>query len=218
MGKYVSIAIDGLAGSGKSSISKLLASAINYKYINTGMMYRLIAYLIKSNNIDISNIKAIISKYEESNIKYINDEKVLLNNINIYKDIRLEEISLLASNIAKNENIREFLVTQQRQMGLNTNVVMDGRDIGSVVFPNSKYKFFLFASPEIRAKRRIEQNKIMGIKTEYNQILNDIIKRDYADTNREISPLICTKDAIKIDTSNKSIEEVLQLMLSSIKI
>jgi len=215
--QHISIAIDGPAGAGKSTIAKLVAKKLNYKYINTGIMYRIMAYISNKFDFDLSDISLLTKKYNDLHIKYIDDEHIIYNGKNIINDLRNDANSLLAAQVAQNSEVRKFCVELQRKMSNNNNVVMDGRDIGSVVLPNSKIKIYLWASPEIRAKRRVKQNSELGIKEEYNTILNDIKTRDYNDMNRKISPLIQTKDAIKIDSSHLTINEIVNKIIQMVK-
>ena len=214
--KYISIAIDGPAGAGKSTIAKLVAKKLDYKYINTGIMYRIMAYISNKLDLDLNNISLLIQKYNDLNIKYVDDEHIIYNNQNIINDLRNNAISSLAANVAQNIEIRKFCVDLQRKMAYNDNVVMDGRDIGSVVLPNSNVKIYLWASSKIRAKRRVKQNLELGIVEKYNDVLNEIKKRDYNDMNRKISPLIQTKDAIKIDTSHLTIAQVVDQIVQMV--
>ena len=210
MTNYISVAIDGPAGSGKSSVAKEVAKIMKYKYINTGLMYRTIAYFANKFNLNSNDGIKIIEKYKSIDVNFNDDENVIYMNNNIIKELRTSKISALAAIIAKDSNVRQFCVQLQRKMSLNNNVVMDGRDIGSVVLPDSKLKIYMWASSEIRATRRIKQNKELGIKENYNDVLKQIEKRDYADMHRQHSPLVQTKDAIRIDTTNMSLKEVVK--------
>lgn len=223
------IAIDGPAGAGKSTIARIIAQKLNLTYIDTGAMYRAITWLAIQNSIDLKTQKDLLIKLSaeaklelkpiDKNNKQENSfQKVFLNNQEITKEIRKSEITLLVSAISAIPEIREQLVEMQKQMGLNGKVIMDGRDIGTVVFPKADLKIFLVASTAERAKRRYEQQIKFGLNTEQSvqTIEEDIKRRDYLDTNREFSPLKQADDAVLIDTDNLSVNEVVQTILNLI--
>ncbi len=204
------IAIDGPAGAGKSTIAKLIAKKINCTYINTGAMYRAVAYFLLKEEKSIESLKdsELQTLLAGIDIQFKN-ERTLLNGEDITEKIRTEEIAKLASTVAKNPLVRERLTHLQRQIAKKEEcVVMEGRDIGTVVFPNADVKIFLTASPEERARRRYEELVAKGQNVSYEEILQQIKKRDKQDTEREIAPLKPTEDYIIIDTTNKTIEEI----------
>lgn len=209
----ISIAIDGPAGSGKSTIAKLIAERLDIEYIDTGAMYRAVALYKKENNLSLDQL---IKNLNNINIDY-KKGKIFLNEKDISNFIRTEEISKLASEISKNNSVREKLVDIQRNLSKSKSVVMEGRDIGSVVLPNANNKFYVDASPEIRAKRRYEQLKEKGISADLKNIEEDIIKRDKNDKTRKNSPLTLVKDAKYIDTSYMSIENVIDKIIKIVR-
>lgn len=209
----ISIAIDGPAGSGKSTIAKLIAEKLDIEYIDTGAMYRAVALYKKENNLSLDQL---IKNLNNINIDY-KKGKIFLNEKDISNFIRTEEISKLASEISKNNSVREKLVDIQRNLSKSKSVVMEGRDIGSVVLPNADNKFYVDASPEIRAKRRYEQLKEKGISADLKNIEEDIIKRDKNDKTRKNSPLTLVKDAKYIDTSYMSIENVIDKIIKIVR-
>ncbi|MBD7914828.1 (d)CMP kinase [Clostridium sp. Sa3CUN1] len=212
----ISVAIDGPAGAGKSTIAKLVAKNFNLMYINTGAMYRAVALVAKENNIDDTNIQELSNLIDSLNMKFINDD-LYLNDENIQDKITMPEISSIVSKYASIKEVRSKLVDLQREMSKKYDVIMDGRDIGTVVLKDSKFKFFLTATPEARAERRYKELKNRGLSVDYSTILEDIIKRDYIDSNREVDPLRKAEDAIEIDTTNLSIDEVVEKISLSIK-
>ena len=216
-----SIAIDGPAGAGKSSIAKALSKRLGYIYIDTGAMYRAVALFFVENNVSDgtdSRIESLLEKLEIS-IKYEDGaQKVILNGEDVTGKLRLEEIGKLASKFSAIGSVREKLVALQRKLAQKENVVMDGRDIGTVVLPNADLKIYLSASSKVRAKRRylelLEKGQTdLGI----NEIEDEIIKRDEADMNREISPLKQADDAYYLDSSDMTLEEVVSKILSMVK-
>lgn len=207
MSNYI-IALDGPSGSGKSTIANLLADKLKISYLNTGSMYRaLTLYFLennikKSENIDIKILKKI-------NID-INEDKVFLNGKDVSQEIRDKEVTENVSWVSSIPVVREYLVEMQRKISKNKSIILDGRDIGTVVFPDAKYKFYLDASSFVRAKRRLEQNEI---DKSFEEIKKDIEKRDYLDSHREISPLKKAEDAIEIDSSDLTIDQTIEKIL-----
>lgn len=204
------IAIDGPSGSGKSTISKLLSNKLNMEYIDTGAMYRAVAYYLIKNDLLLNeeNIKEIEIDFKNNN--------VLLNGENVEKYIRTQEISSYASKVSADKNVREKLVKIQRDISKNKDIILDGRDIGTVVFPNADYKIYLNANSKCRAKRRFEEIKDKE-NVSFEEVLSQIERRDFADSTREISPLKKAEDAIEIDTSEMSIDEVLEEIIKIVK-
>ena len=216
-----SIAIDGPAGAGKSSIAKALSKRLGYIYIDTGAMYRAVALFFVENNVSDgtdSRIESLLEKLEIS-IKYEDGaQKVILNGEDVTDKLRLEEIGKLASKFSAIGSVREKLVALQRKLAQKENVVMDGRDIGTVVLPNADLKIYLSASSKVRAKRRYLELLEKGhTDLDINDIEDEIIKRDEADMNREISPLKQADDAYYLDSSDMTLEEVVSKILSMVK-
>ena len=216
-----SIAIDGPAGAGKSSIAKALSKRLGYIYIDTGAMYRTVALFFVENNVSDgtdSRIESLLDKLEIS-IKYEDGaQKVILNGEDVTGKLRLEEIGKLASKFSAIGSVREKLVALQRKLAQKENVVMDGRDIGTVVLPNADLKIYLSASSKVRAKRRYLELLEKGhTDLDINEIEDEIIKRDEADMNREISPLKQADDAYYLDSSDMTLEEVVSKILSMVK-
>ena len=212
----ISVAIDGPAGAGKSTIAKLVAKNFDLMYINTGAMYRAVALVAKEKNIGDKDVDALCNMIDSFDMKFENDD-LILNGENIQEKITMPEISAIVSKYASIKEVRSKLVKLQRDMSKKFDVIMDGRDIGTVVLKDSKFKFFLTATPEARAERRYKELKDRGLSVDYSTILEDIIKRDYIDSHREIDPLKKAEDAIEIDTTNLSIDEVVEKISLSIK-
>lgn len=208
--KKINIAIDGPVASGKSTIAKQLAKKLGYIHIDTGAMYRCVAYLALSNNVDLSDEQALEDITKQNNITLTADGKILCNNIDVTEVIRTNEVSTAASQVSVFSSVRENLVKQQQEMAKQKGIVMDGRDIGTVVLPDADLKIFQTASAESRANRRYHENVSKDIVSNYEQLVDEINSRDYADTHREVSPLKKAADAIEIDTSSLTIEQVIQ--------
>lgn len=209
--KYYSIAIDGPAGAGKSTIAKLIAKKINYIYIDTGAMYRAMGLYLDQNNILIEDDDAISTACEKVDIGitfHEGEQQVILNGENVTSRIRTPEASLMASACSVKQTIREKLVELQQKLAANTNVVMDGRDIGTKVLVDADLKIYLTADSLVRAKRRYHEMLEKGEDCNLDEIQAAIIDRDHRDMNREISPLVQAKDAILVDSSNMTIAEV----------
>lgn len=206
MGKFI-VAIDGPAGSGKSSVAKIIAKKYNFTYLDTGAMYRMIALYSIRNNIDIHKEKQVKKMLDNIHLDIKND-KFYMNGEDVSTLIRTPEINKIVSDVATIKMIRQKLLNIQREMSKGKKVILDGRDIGSVVFPNANLKIFLIATPEIRAKRRLAEYDEKNVVINYDEVLESIKKRDYIDSHREESPLIKTSDAITIDTSKLDIDGV----------
>lgn len=215
--KKISIAIDGPSAAGKSSIAKIVAKKLDYIYIDTGAMYRCVGYYCLQNNIDLNNETAVSAALKNIKITMDSDNHVYLNDYDVSNQIRQDEISMSASLVSSYQDVREFLVKQQRQMANVGGVILDGRDIGTVVLPDAKLKIYQNASVETRAKRRYLENKQRGLVADLETIKKDIEQRDYQDMNRKISPLKKAEDAIVLDTSNLSIDEVVNEVLKLAK-
>ena len=206
--QYKVIAIDGPAGAGKSTIAKLLASRLGYTYIDSGAMYRAVTYKVIQNNIDITDKQEVIKTALASNIDF-KEGSVYLDEIGIDNEIRKEAINKNVSAVSAIPEIRKILIETQRRIANNKDIVMDGRDIGTVVFPHAFIKFFVTASTEERAKRRYEEIIDGGHAAELAEIMSQIEARDLADMSRATCPLKAADDAIQIDTTGKTIGEVL---------
>lgn len=209
------IAVDGPAGAGKSTISKLVAKKLNINYIDTGAMYRAVTYKCLSENIDINDENAVIEMAKKSSIDF-RDNNIYLDSKIVNEEIRTREVSANVSNVAKIKEVRYLMVDVQREIGTRNDVILDGRDIGSYVFPNADYKFFLVATPEERGKRRYKELCEKGFEGTLEEIIKDIEKRDEIDSNREFAPLKKADDAIEIDTTGLGIDEVVDVVVSKI--
>ena len=203
----IAIAIDGPAGAGKSTIAKIIANKFNLMYINTGFMYRAVTLKALRNNISASNIDEICTLIQNTDI-YFEGDDLILDGENVSHYLTMPNISKNVSSFASISEIRKKLVKEMQKMAEKYDVIMDGRDIGTVVLKNAKYKFFLTATPEERATRRYDKLLKKGLQVSYDEILEDIKKRDYLDTNRDVDPLKKSKDAIEIDTTGLGIEDV----------
>lgn len=212
----VNIAIDGPAGAGKSTIAKKIAKKLGYIYIDTGAMYRAMALFFIINGIKPEETDTISTKCNEADITIAYDEGeqiVLLNGENVNGMIRTEEVGNMASVTSVNQKVREKLVELQQKLASASNVVMDGRDIGTVVLPDADVKIYLTAGSRVRAKRRYDELCLKGQKADLDTIEKDIIERDHRDMTREISPLKQAVDAIKVDSSFMSIDEVTEFII-----
>jgi len=204
--KKIIVAIDGYSSCGKSSFSKLIASELSYIHIDSGAMYRAVALY----NIHSKSEEDIIRSLPEIQIKFkiiAGENQIFLNDKNVEKAIRTVEISTAASNISKIGEVRSFLVAQQQQMGIEKGIVMDGRDIGTVVFPVAEVKIFMTAGMEVRVQRRYDELVSKGMAADYDKVREDIMKRDQQDTTREISPLRQAPDAVVLDNSCMSFDD-----------
>ena len=204
------VAVDGTAGSGKGSITKIVAEKLNLTAIDTGAMYRCVALAMIEENIKLEEIEKIAELLKNIKIEFVEDEsgkKVFLNGKDVSLKIRTIEVTEYASPVATIGIVREHLVKLQRQMAESLDVIMEGRDIGTNVFPNADVKIYLDATPEERALRRVRQNKENGIESSFEEILKNVIDRDYRDSHREIAPLTKAPDAIYVDSTGMTIEE-----------
>lgn len=207
------IAIDGPASSGKSTIAKILADTYQLVYVDTGAMYRSLTYLALKNNIAFDDEDALMGLLNTTEIvlKRTEDgQSVIVNGEDVTEAIRQNDVTNNVSVVASFAKVREELVRRQQAMAQKTGVAMDGRDIGTVVLPNAEVKIFLVASVSERADRRYLENKQKGIESDYEQLMKEIIARDEYDSNREVSPLKQAEDAVKVDTTGLSIEEVVE--------
>lgn len=216
MKKNISVAIDGPSAAGKSTIAKMVAKKENFIYIDTGAMYRCVAYYCLTQKIDLNDEKAVEQAIEHIQIRLTSDNKVYLNDEDVSNQIRQDQVSLGASCVSKYQAVRSFLVDEQRKMAKAGNVILDGRDIGTVVLPNADLKIYQIASVETRAKRRYLENLERGLDADLETIKKEIEQRDYQDMHRAISPLKKADDAIELDTSNMTLEEVVDQVLTLI--
>lgn len=217
MKKNISVTIDGPSAAGKSTIAKMVAKKENFIYIDTGAMYRCVAYYCLTQKIDLNDEKAVEQAIEHIQISLTPDNKVYLNDEDVSNQIRQDQVSLGASCVSKYQAVRNFLVDEQRKMAKAGNVILDGRDIGTVVLPNADLKIYQIASVETRAKRRYLENLERGLNADLETIKKEIEERDYQDTHREISPLKKAEDAIELDTSSLTLEEVVEQVLTLIQ-
>ena len=221
----ITIAIDGFSSTGKSTVAKQLAKHLGYVYVDSGAMYRAITfYAMQNDYIDAThfNEEALISQLQHVNISFVFNEtlgfaEVYLNAINIEKQIRTLEVSSFVSKVAEISEVRQKLVEQQQKMGKDKGVVMDGRDIGTVVFTDAELKLFMTASAETRATRRYNELIERGDDVQYEAVLHNVEERDYIDTHREDSPLVKAEDAIEIDNSALTIKEQFDVILDLVK-
>ncbi|MDD2627710.1 MAG: (d)CMP kinase [Clostridia bacterium] len=219
MNNYI-IAVDGPSAAGKSFLSEEIANRLGIIYIDTGAMYRAVALYFIENNVDMNNDNDVQKALDEITIKFkrINNKiHTFLNGEDISLKIRTEQIGMMASKVSAIKRVREEMIERQRNLAKDDSVILDGRDIGSVVFPNANLKVFLTADVEERAKRRLQDLKIKNPRITYDEVLNDIKKRDNKDINKPISPLIETEDSIRIDTTSLAKEEVVNEVIRLLK-
>ena len=219
--KYVSVAVDGPAGSGKSTITKLVAKSLGFNYVDTGAMYRALTYNFLSNGLDEleeEEIKELLSK-TDFKVEYVDGvQYVYVNNEEVSDKIRTAEVSKFTSLFAKSRAVRDFLIDTQRNLANTNNIIMDGRDIASVVLPNADVKIFLTASVEERARRRMLDFERQGIaNVDFEKVKEDIKARDWQDENRDIAPLVKVDSATLLDTTCLTIDEVVEKMTELVK-
>lgn len=219
--KYVSVAVDGPAGSGKSTITKMVAKSLGFNYVDTGAMYRALTYNFLANGLDEleeEKIKGLLSK-TEFKVEYVDGvQYVYVNDEEVSDKIRTVEVSKFTSLFAKSPAVRDFLIDTQRNLANTNNIIMDGRDIASVVLPNADVKIFLTASVEERARRRVLDFERQGIaNVDFEKVKEDIKERDWQDENRDIAPLVKVDSAILLDTTSMTIDEVVVKMTELVK-
>lgn len=217
----INIAIDGPAGAGKSSVAKEIAARLGFIYVDTGALYRSIGVNALRNGVATNDADAVTSLLPCVNVelKYIDGaQRVILNGEDVSEAIRLPEASMAASNVSAIPAVRTFLLDLQRDMAKKNNVIMDGRDIGTVILPDAQYKFFLTASAEVRAERRFKELKEKNITVDFNELLEEIKQRDYNDSHRATAPLKQADDAELVDSSNMTKDEVIEYIISRIKV
>ncbi len=221
MAKTYSIAIDGPAGAGKSTIAKRLAKELGYYYVDTGAIYRTVAYFLDLLGISPKDIDGVERYIDELTIEIQYDDEglqhMIMNGMDVTADIRTQDISQKASLVSAHGVVRGMLLDMQRDVAKAHNVIMDGRDIGTVVLTKANVKIFLTASAEVRAQRRTEELKAKGQKADFDRILKEIQQRDYQDTHRELAPLKMAKDSIKVDTSDLDIDGVVAAIMAIVK-
>lgn len=223
--KKITIAIDGFSSTGKSTLAKQLAKYLGYVYVDTGAMYRAVAlFAMQKGYISSSNFDKQALINDISNIKLhfefnadLGFAEMFLNDVNVEKEIRTIEVSSFVSKVAEVSEVRAKLVEQQKAMGKNKAIVMDGRDIGTVVFPDAELKIFMTASAETRAQRRFDELQAKGDNVSYEDVLKNVQERDYIDTHRDDSPLVIANDAIEIDNSYLSREEQFAAVLELVE-
>ena len=213
----INIAIDGPSAAGKSTIAKRLAKALGYSHLDTGAMYRCVGYLAAQRGIDLHDEDALTEMTASMWIRFDSEGHVFLNEEDVSAAIRENRVSMLASSVSVHPRVRKLLVDMQRQMALDKGVIMDGRDIGTVVLPDAELKIFMVASVEARARRRYQEYLDKHIEADYDTICEDIKKRDDQDMHRAASPLTKAADAHEIDTSDMSIEEVCAAILNLVE-
>ncbi len=212
MAKNISVAIDGPAGAGKSTVARRLAGELGYYYVDTGAIYRTVAYVFDLWGIARTDVDGITRYIDELTLDIRYDaegvQHMIMNGIDVTADIRTQDIAQKASLVAAQPVVREVLLDMQREVARRHDVVMDGRDIGTVVLPHATVKVFLTASAEVRARRRTDELLAKGQKADYEQILKELRQRDYQDTHREVAPLKLARDSVKLDTSDMDIDGV----------
>lgn len=216
----IAVAIDGPAGAGKSTIARRVAAEMGFVYVDTGAIYRAVALACLQKGVAVSDADGVEAVLPEVDIRIIffnGEQHILLNDKDVSEAIRAENVSMAASTVSAIPSVRSFLLELQRNFAKNDNVIMDGRDIGTVVLPNAQVKIFLTASPEIRAERRVLQLREKGINEDYDKVLYDIIQRDYNDTHRKIAPLKAADNAVTVDTSAMTLDEVVARISAIIK-
>lgn len=217
--KHFNIALDGPSGAGKSTVAKALAKRLDIIYLDTGAMYRSLAYVAVKQGIDVNDETAVRPMLDNLDMKIItgDSQQIIVNGENVTPFIREHYVSKAASDISALPAVRIKLVELQREIAKNDCVVLDGRDIGTYVLPDAKYKFFITATPEVRAKRRFEELKAKGDAPSYEKVLEDIKVRDYNDSHRAFAPLKQANDAVLVDTTNMSIDEVIDFVLNKME-
>ncbi|MCR4854571.1 MAG: (d)CMP kinase [Erysipelotrichaceae bacterium] len=213
----INIAIDGPSAAGKSTIADMLSERLGYTHLDTGAMYRAVALNGIRKGIPLDDEEKIVKMIEEMDLDMLPDGKVILEGEDVSEKIRENEISMGASDVSRLQGCREALVRMQQQICAGGGYILDGRDIGTVVLRDAPVKIYMVASPEARAQRRVLQNLEQGLEADYDQVLEDIKKRDYQDMHREHSPLTKAEDAVEIDTSDMTLDEVCEAVLNIVR-
>lgn len=217
----INIAIDGPSGAGKSSLASFIAKELSFVHVDTGALYRAVGYYIVCNNADPSDPAVVVPLLGslKVDVKYDGAKKqhVFINGNEVSEQLRTNDVSMAASSASAIPEVRAFLLDLQRNIAEHENIIMDGRDVGTVILPNADIKFFLSASPEKRADRRVKEYEAKGIDISYEKVLEDIIQRDKNDSTRKISPLKQAEDAIPVDNSDMTEDETKEFILKMIK-
>lgn len=211
----MNIAIDGPAGAGKSTLAKALAKELSFLYVDTGALYRAVGYAMTQRGVELQDSEAVAAQLDglRVSLRYVNGvQRVFVGGEDVSEKIRTPEISMAASVVSAQPAVRQFLFQLQRDIAAQNDVIMDGRDIGTVVLPQAELKIFLTASAEERARRRYRELEEKGETVTYDEVLSDMMKRDYADTHREIAPLRQAEGAVPVDTSGQTLEESVAVM------
>lgn len=218
--EIINVAVDGPAGAGKSTVSRAAAKAMGYIYVDTGALYRAVGVNALRNGIDTKDRQAVAESLSDIRVNHVfenGEQKVLLNGEDVSAEIRTPDASMAASDVSAVPKVRDFLFDLQRNIASKNNCIMDGRDIGTVVLPNAKVKVFLTASPEERAMRRFRELSEKGSTVKYEEVLEDLIKRDYNDSHREVAPLKQADDAVLLDTTGMTLEQSVESLIKIIK-
>jgi CMP/dCMP kinase len=221
-GKLDIVAIDGPSGVGKSTVSRKIAIALGYAFLDTGAMYRAVGYSLKKSRVPFDREEKVAEALQKITLRFLPAKKddedvgVIVNEENISVEIRRPEMAMIASQVSALPVVREFLTKIQRSLGKEGRIVAEGRDIGTVVFPQAAHKFFLDAQPEVRARRRLAQLHAKGVVASVTEVLQQILERDSNDRNRNVAPLKMAKDAILIDTTEIALEEVVSMILGAV--
>ncbi len=218
---YISVALDGPSGAGKSTLAKSVSAKLGYLYVDTGAIYRTIGYYAFTHGVDPKNEEAVVATLPDIQVQMVYGEDglqhMLLNGQDVTKEIRLPEISMYASAVSAHPEVRSFLLEMQRQFARTNHVVMDGRDIGTVVLPDATVKVFLTAAAEERARRRMLELEARGTPQPFEDVLKDIQERDYNDSHRPVAPLKQAEDAVLLDTTHLDFQQAEEALLNIIK-
>ncbi len=220
MKQMIAVAIDGPAGAGKSTISRALAANLGFIYVDTGALYRALGYYALSRGVDVHDTDQIRGLLVDTSIdlRFVDTEqRVFLNDEDVTGRIRTEAVSMAASAVSAMPQVREFLLSLQRELAVRNNVVMDGRDIGTVVLPHADVKIFLTATPEERARRRYEELVAKGMSADYDAVLADLKSRDYGDSHRAVAPLKKAADAVELNTTGNTLEQSIEALTKIVK-